>query len=143
MDAALSVYSKACINENLYVSFLQFWIINELLFRKTKKMDEVFVNTLMKLTRSELIRKRLWFVYKKRNEIAHQFKVDFISQGDRNLVKAIADAGILFCLSNYGVYHNFAELDFLMDNLENNIDDLGKRRKIIQNLIKLKRKEKQ
>ena len=139
-EDSLKLYFEAVTEKQLEISFLKFWIITERILKQGgKRNDTSLLNILRKIIRDKHLKRMVDILYKKRNDLVHEFEVNFISQQDRNLAKAIAESTMLFLIDPPTKIKNLQELKTLIDNIFSSKEDLRVKKKIINKLIKLRR----
>jgi len=139
-EESLKLYLEAISEKQLEISFLKFWIITERILKLGgKRNDTSLINVLKKIIKEKHLKRIVDSLYKKRNDLVHEFKINYISQQDRNLAKAIAESTILFLIDPPTNIKNIQELRILLDNIFLSREELKKRRYIINKLVKSKK----
>ena len=122
---------------NLEISFLKFWIITERILGDNRG-GKYLVKIIKKLLGDEYLKSLVDPLYKKRNLMVHKYRIDFITQLDRNLTKAISDKVILFLIYRPAKVKNIEELRFLLENMSLPNEQLIRKNKLISKMIKWK-----
>lgn len=78
-------------------------------------------------------------LYKKRNYLVHEFKINYISQQDRNLAKAISESTLLFLIDPPTKINNEQDLKILFDNIFLSKSELKKKNSIISKILRNKK----
>lgn len=135
--SSLRLYLEAMIDENLEFSFLKFWIILERILKiGGKKIDDHIIKIIQKVVKDKYLKSFIPSLYKKRNLIVHEYNKEEITQLDRNLMKRISEAFIIFVIDPPLKLNNMGELIILLDNLFSSKGSLKVKKKIISKLIK-------
>jgi len=139
-EDSLKLYLEAITEKQLELSFLKFWIITERIIKQGgKRKDDSLILILKKIIKEKHLKRMIDSLYRKRNDMVHEFKINYISQQDRNLAKAIAEQTILFLIDPPTKIKNLEEFKILIDNVFSSKENLKAKRKIINKLIKNKK----
>ena len=140
-EESLKLYFDAMIEKNLEISFLKFWILIEKILKQGGKItDESLIKMIRHIIREKHLKPVVDSLYKKRNDLVHEFKTDYISQFDRNLIKAIAESNILLLLNPPTEINNTAEFMIFLDNISCSEDLLKTKNRIIKGILKSREK---
>jgi hypothetical protein len=139
-EDSLKLYLEAITEKQLEISFLKFWIITERILKQGgNRNDTSILYILKKLIKEKHLKRMIDGLYKKRNDLVHEFKINMISQQDRNLAKAIAESTLLFLIDPPTKINNLQELRILIDNIFSSKEELAKKKKIINKIIKVRK----
>jgi len=139
-EDSLKLYLEAISEKQLEISFLKFWIITERILKQGGKRNDIsLLNVLKKIIKEKHLKRMVDSLYKKRNDLVHEFKVNYISQQDRNLAKAISESVVLFLIDPPTKINNVQDLRILIDNIFLSKDELKKKKTIISKIIKSKK----
>lgn len=139
-EESLKLYLEAITEKHLEISFLKFWIITERILKKTGKIsDERLKSTLKGIIKESHLKKMIDVLYKKRNDLVHEFEVNLISQQDRNLAKATAELTILLLINPPTRINNVHEFQIMIDNISSSKEELKTKKKIITTLFHKRR----
>jgi len=139
-EDSLKLYLEAITEKQLEISFLKFWIVTERILKQGgKRNDASILNTLKKIIKEKHLRRMIDGLYRKRNDLVHEFKINMISQQDRNLAKAIAESTLLFLIDPPTKIRNSQELRILIDNIFSSKEELGAKKSIINKLLRRKK----
>jgi hypothetical protein len=128
------LYVNAITDKQLELSFLKFWILSEKILKCAGPInDDKILQILKKLMRKSSER-RIKIIYKKRNDMVHEFKIDRITQEDRNLSKILSDHLMTIYFDPKAKFKNFEEFRFLLENLFLDEDKVKSRMKILKKL---------
>jgi hypothetical protein len=135
---SFELYYDACVEKNLEISFLKFWIITETILKQGKQRDKKFISTLEKLVKEKHFRTTIYNLYRKRNELVHEFETDYISQNDRNLTKYLAEIAISFLINPPKKINNLEEIKIMADNITSSEEELKIKIKILKSILNKK-----
>lgn len=114
----LKIYMGAIGEKEVNMSFLKFWIIGEKILRSNGMVaDEKMTNILKKLTGNRYTKQRIEQLQKMRNDLVHEFKIDEISQSDRNLSKSLSENIMMIYLNPVAKFANLQEFYFILENM--------------------------
>lgn len=133
LEDSLRLYYYACKESMLDYSFLKFWMISELIITKTESMTfKTITNRMIQILRSSVklpsdkfLDEEIGFLFKKRNALVHEGKIDRIQQADRNMAKLIADCVLRTYLEWIPFIKDSDGFNFVLKNIRksyNNID---------------------
>jgi len=139
-EDSLKLYLEAISEKQLEISFLKFWIITERILKQGgKRKDLSLLNVLRKIIRDKHLKRMVDGLYKKRNDLVHEFKINYISQQDRNLAKAISESTLLFLIDPPTKINNVQDLRILVDNIFLSKSELEKKNSIIRKILRNKK----
>lgn len=139
-EDSLKLYLEAISEKQLEISFLKFWIITEKILKQGSKRNDLYLlNVLRKIIRDKNLKIMVDDLYKKRNDLVHEFKINFISQQDRNLAKAISESTLLFLIDPPIKINNVQDLRMLVDNIFLSKSELKKKNQIISKILRNKK----
>jgi len=129
------LYYQATIEKNLEISFLKYWIIIEygLKIGDIKRDDDI-KRMLKKILRSSNKKTIIDGLYRRRNELVHELKMNYISQSDRNLVKGLAEYIILIYIDPPIKIESIRDMQIFLDNVFTDKGDLMKRKRIVNKI---------
>jgi hypothetical protein len=137
MANALIFYSNALDHyDNIWISFLSYWQIIELLAlgKNNSKQQDICKRMAALLGSREPYEDILDQFKDKRNRLVHQGEFENISEDDTNIIKGIVEYGILNILMNANKFQNIQGLNLYYENVNSMEEDI-KLKKSILNLI--------
>lgn len=133
----LPLYLEAITEKKLEISFLKFWIIIEKILKAGRgKNGRYIVDFIAKLMKDKYLRDFIPFLYQKRNNLVHEYNVDFITQSDRNLSKIIAERLIELLIDPPISIKNLEEFHILLDHILKTKNVLKTRRNVLSRIIR-------
>jgi hypothetical protein len=139
-EDSLKLYLEAISEKQLEISFLKFWIITERVLKQGGKRNDIsLLNVLKKIIKEKHLKRMIDGLYRKRNDLVHEFRINYISQQDRNLAKAISESVILFLIDPPTKINNVQDLRTVIDNIFLSKDELKKKKSIISKIMKSKK----
>lgn len=110
-------YFEASTEKTLNYSFLKFWIITEDLIKSVSlKTDDEVKEIIKSLLSEEILRRRVDFLHKTRNNLVHAGKEASIS--DKNLAKIIADLILSDAIIKMSKLNNKKQFDYYLSNVK-------------------------
>jgi len=139
---SLKLYFEAMTEKNLEISFLKFWVLIEKILKQGGKITD---KSLIKMIKYIIIKQKhlepvVDSLYKKRNDLVHEFKTDYISQFDRNLTKVIAESNILLLLNPPIKINNIEEFKILLSNISCSKELLVTKERLVEDILKFRNK---
>ena len=117
-ETSLGLYFEAISEKRLEFSFLKFWIVTERILKQgVERSDRWICRFLKKLIKERHMERVVDCLYKKRNDIVHEFQLYYISQHDRNLAKEIAETAILILINLPSKIDNIPDLKTYIDDI--------------------------
>ena len=139
-EDSLKLYLEAISEKQLEISFLKFWIITERILKQGGKINDIsLLNVLKKIIKEKHLKRMIDGLYKKRNNLVHEFRINYISQQDRNLAKSISESVVLFLIDPPTKINNVQELKILIDNIFLSKIELKKKILIMDKLMRIKK----
>lgn len=136
---SLKLYFEAIIESTVELSFLKFWIVSENIAKYGRKLtDDSLKSIFRNLVNEGYSKKMIDRLHRKRNDLVHEFKINHITQNDRNFIKLISEGLILILIDPPTKINNGEELKILFDNFASSKDMLKNKKRIITKFIKLK-----
>lgn len=128
----LLLYYDACQEQMLDYSFLKFWVISELIIKKTENISDKTVSKKMlnvlksniRLPTEKFLAEEIYFLQQKRNALVHEGQIEMISQNDRNLSKLIADSTLRLFIDWIPEIKEMNGFSFVLSNLRQSYDNL-------------------
>jgi hypothetical protein len=113
----LKLYLNSITEKQVEISFLKFWVISEKILKSAGSInDDKILQILKKLMRKSSER-RIKILYQKRNDMVHEFKIDRITQEDRNLSKVLSDSLMMIYFDPKAKFYTFEDFRFMLENL--------------------------
>jgi hypothetical protein len=142
LDDGLELYYDACKEQMIDYSFLKFWMISELILKKSGKLtDKTVTNRMIQVLKSivrlpteKFLSEEIYFMQKKRNDLVHEGQIDRISQYDRNMAKLIADSLFKIFIEWIPYLDDINGLSFVLENIRQSYDNLDQYSRILDKL---------
>lgn len=130
------LYYEGIVEAQVEMSFLKFWILSEKIYKGGEMInDEKIINLLKKLVGAKYTKERIRVLYKKRNAIVHEMNCNEITEGDRNLSKALGESLLVLFIDPPAKFNNYPEFKFMLENIFLEKEDKKRRQRIIKRLI--------
>lgn len=144
LDEFLVMYHRACYEPTLDYSFLKFWMLSERISKRIngnlrdhelKKFIKKILITFFEERYESFIKDRVDFLYRKRNALVHEGKLNLISEENRNLSKSIADRMLFFYIGHIELFNNLEDYKFFVQNIKKEESRLKKDNEILKLII--------
>jgi|GEM_PF-5242458 len=132
---ALKLYYLACIEEDLQLSFLKFWIVLEIIGRKDVATDQKLLSRITSIVNDNTKKDFVLKLYRKRNSLVHKYQTSFISQYERNVAKILADDALYISFHSLYANMNIEEHYFRLEHSKLEQKDLRKRINILKKIM--------
>ena len=133
------LYYLASFESDLDISFLKFWMLSEKILKRILGSinDSKLINLMKKIIKMygfpKFYLSRLKYLKIKRNKMVHE-SISEVNQGDRNLIKLVADCLILFLIQNFDKVNKIEEYGILLENW--NFDNLNRKIELLEMINK-------
>jgi len=130
------IYYEGITEGQVEMAFLKFWILSEKIFKGGEMVnDEKIITLLKKLVGAKYTKERIRVLYKKRNSIVHEMNCKEITEGDRNLSKALGESLLVLFIDPPAKFNNYSEFKFILENIFSGKEEKKRRQNILKKLI--------
>jgi len=129
------IYYEGITEGQVEMAFLKFWILSEKIYKGGEMInDEKIIILLKKLVGAKYTKERIRVLYKKRNSIVHEMNCKEITEGDRNLSKALGESLLVLFIDPPAKFNNYPEFKFILENIFLGKEDKKRRARILQKI---------